>query len=470
MALLGQNGAGKTTLIKILGGAIPPDKGEFFLKGKKVRIRSPKDAYNLGFSFIFQEGGLIEGLSVLENIFLGFPYPKKGIKINWKELIFRGERLKQKTGIDVQLTKYVEDLSPLERKKAEVLKALARNPKILVLDEPTSTLDKRETVHLFNILKDLKTQGIGIIYISHFLDELFEIADRVTVLRDGKKVGVFDVKETTRESLISYEIGGKEVIEKVSLSPYKDTKVLKVEDLSTYSGLKNISFSLHKGEMLGIFGQGGQGKTRLAMALSGLSKIKEGKILKNERKIYISSPKDALFAGIVLVPQDRKQYGIIEEFTVSQNLTLPILKTIRKQKHIPIPDRKKEFEKSLKVMKKLNIKANTPEILTKTLSGGNKQKTVIGKGLLSKASIFILDEPTQGLDIMAREEVYRQLIKFSEEGISQIIISSDIEELFKITHRIMIMKDGMIKEIVSTQDTSLEKVLSISYGGNYANN
>ncbi len=467
MALVGQNGAGKTTLVKVLGGVIPPDKGEIILKGKKVRIKSPKEAYDLGFSFIFQEGALLEGLTGVENVFLGTPYPKSGIKINWKALFQKGESLKRKFGIEVNLRKAVKDLSPLDRKKVEILKALSREPKIFVLDEPTAVLTKKEVTHLFEIIRRLKQYKIGIIYISHFLDEIFEIADRVTVLRDGKNVGVFSIKETTKEKIIEYELGKRANIETKNSKRSQEAKeeILKVEGLFTASGLKNIDFTLFKGERLGVFALGGGGKTRLAMALSGATKILSGRIVKKGYVINITSPKDALEHGIILIPQDRTRYGIIENFTITWNLTLPVLSYFRKFGFLPVTNHKKEARESRFIMEKMNIKAKSPSTYVKELSGGNKQKTVIGKGLMKRAEIFIFDEPTQGLDVMARKELYEHLFEFSERGISQIIVSSDIDELFTIAHRIIVMKNGMIKKILNPDEVSPKGVLAISYGG-----
>ncbi len=469
MALIGQNGAGKTTLIKILGGAIPPDSGKIYLEGKKIVLHSPKDAYRLGFSFIFQEGGLIDYLSGLENIFIGMPYPKKWIKIDWKRLKKEGKTLKAHFEINVDLKRPVYELSPLDRKKVEILKALARDPKLFVLDEPTQTLTQKETRHLFSIIRDLKKRNIGIIYISHFLDEVFEIADRVTVLRDGKNVGVFSVGEITKEKLISYQLGEKgRLKEKMTLPEHKKEKVLDVSHLYTDTGLEDISFSLYKGEILGIFAPGGQGKTRLAMALSGNARITKGEVTKNSKKLRLSSPKDALSHGIFLIPQDRSLYGVIESFSVRENLSLPVLSTIKKG--IFVLDMKKEKEKTKEIVEELDIKAKGTEVLLSTLSGGNKQKVVIGKGLLKNADLFIFDEPTQGLDILSKEEVYAHLIEFSKKGISQIVISSDIDELFRITHRIMIMKKGKIQGIFCTKETTPEDIISFAYGGSYEYN
>ena len=470
MALIGQNGAGKTTLVKILAGAVKLSEGEVFLRGKKVFIKSPEDAYNMGFSFIYQEGGLINGLSGMENIFIGRTYPKiQGIMINWNALIKKGEELKKRFGIDVELKRLIEHLSPLERKKIEILKALSREPKILVLDEPTASLTKKETDQLFNIIKSLKKHGIGIIYISHFLDEVFSVADRITVLRDGRKVAVLSIKEATKDKLIRYELGEEiKTIENIKTKSIQEEKALEVSNLSTLSGLKDISFELYKGEILGIFGLGGQGKTRLAMALMGNDTLLKGSIKIYGKEVKLSSPMDALKRGITLVPQDRTKHGIILELSIAQNLTLPILSKLV-YKNLPlILDLKKEKGLTYKIIKELNIKAKNHKILTKNLSGGNKQKVVIGKGILKKAHIFIFDEPTQGLDIKAREEVYKYLIKLSDKGISQIVISSDMDELSKITHRIMVMKDGTVKGIFPTRDITSHDILSIAYGGNDA--
>ncbi len=466
MALVGQNGAGKSTLIKVLGGVVPPDNGEIFLEGKKVDIKNPKDAYKLGFSFIFQEGGLLEGFTGLENIFIGMPYPKKGIKIDWRALSRTGEKLKEKFEIDVNLEVPVEKLSPLEKKKVEILKALARSPKIFILDEPTATLSDKEIRHLFGIIRMLKSHGIGIIYISHFLDELFEIADRVTILRDGKKVGTFSIKEVTKEDIITYEVGDKiKTYMKNPHTPDMTNEILKVEDLNTQDGLSNINFSLYKGEVLGIFGLGGGGKTRLAMTLSGNGYITSGKIIKQKKTLHLRSPKDALSNGIVMIPQERAKYGIIESFSISWNTTLPILKNIRKYLSLPIIDLGKERKKTQIVMDTLNIKANSPNTITKELSGGNKQKVAIGKWLLKNPDIFIFDEPTIGLDVLAREEVHEHIISFASKGITQIVISSDIDELLRISNRIMIMKKGTIEKIVDAKETRAKEILSIAYGG-----
>ncbi len=467
MALIGQNGAGKTTLVKILAGAVRPSEGEIFLKGKKISIKSPEVAYNLGFSFIYQEGGLIDGLSGIENIFIGRHYPKRRGIINWRELTKNGEELKKRFNIEVELKKPVEHLSPLERKKIEILKALSREPKILVLDEPTASLTKKETDQLFNIIKSLKKHGIGIIYISHFLDEVFKVADRITILRDGKRVAMLPLEKATKDMLIMYELGEKiKTFKNIRSQQFQKEKALEVINLSTSSGLKNINFTLHRGEILGIFGLGGQGKTRLAMALMGNETVLNGEIKIYGMKINISSPMDALKKGIVLIPQDRTKHGIIEELSIAQNLTLPILSKIVYKKLPLVLNLKEEKKLTYKIMKELNIKAKNHRILIKNLSGGNKQKVVIGKGILKKACIFIFDEPTQGLDIKAREEVYEHLIRLSNKGISQIVISSDIDELFKITHRIMVMKDGTIKNILPTKETTSHEILSISYGGN----
>ena len=459
--LLGENGAGKSTLMKILSGAYPKNAGNIILDSAEVEIRNPKHAQTLGISTIYQEFNLIPHLSIGENIFLGRePAHVPGV-IDQRAMFQAARRALSDLGLALNPRKLVKELRVAEQQMVEVAKALSLDARILIMDEPTAALTEHEIVELFATIRRLKDKGVSIVYISHRLEELFEIGDRVTVLRDGRSVGTYDVREMSKAELIRLMVN-RELTElfpkeKAPMGP----EVLRVEGLTTQGGLKDIAFALHKGEVLGIAGLLGAGRTELARAIFGLDKISSGGIYINGTLRKIGSPRSAINAGIGFLTEDRKSQGLVLPLSVERNLCLSSLDKFSKW---GVMDTRQEKQAASRYVKELRIK--TPSLDQKVifLSGGNQQKVVLSKWLCSQAEIFIFDEPTRGVDVGAKAEIYQLMNRLTASGVAIIMISSEMLEVLGMSDRILVMRGGQITGEFSADEATQERILQCALG------
>ncbi len=458
--LLGENGAGKSTLIKILSGAYDLTSGEILINGQIVNIKTPQEGINLGISIIYQEFNLNPYMNIYENIFLGKEYKKNGI-IDFKSQRKKAIEICNDIGLKVNVNTKVLDLSIAERQLVEIAKALSLDSKIIVFDEPTATLTDLETERLFKLIKSLKKRGIGIIYISHRMDEILKIGDRITVLRDGMYIGCENVSNLNEKEIIKM-VAGKEVnIEKNNRHIEKNI-VLEVNNLSSSKVLSNISFNLYKGEVLGVFGLVGSGRTELAKCLIGDMPYNSGEINLKGKRYTPKSPGHSIKNKIVYVSEDRKSEGLILEHSIKTNILLPSLKSVSKFGVI-----KKSLEKRLSknLISKFNIKASSENVAAYSLSGGNQQKIVIAKWINKGADIYIIDEPTRGIDIASRSEIYSVIDEILEKGSSIIMISSDIAEIMKISNRILVMHEGkIVGDLKNTNKLTQETIIRHAMG------
>ena len=446
--LLGENGAGKSTLMKILSGAYKKEEGDIFLDGRQLTVHSPRDAIDKGISVIYQEFNLNPHVGIYENIYLGKEHKKFGF-VDKDKAIKESQKYMDAIGLKVSPKTLVSDLSVAQKQMVEISKAISANVKILVLDEPTAAITDQETEKLFGIIRELKTKGIGIIYISHRLQELFEIGDRCTIMRDGQTVKTVNLSETNVDELIRLMVGRDVKFEKVE-NPFIDqnTKVLEVKDLCYKSLLKDISMDLKKGEILGISGLVGSGRTELAKCIIGQYKISKGSIKVNNKELNRHGIPEAIKNGIVYLSEDRKDEGLIVEHSIAKNIELP---NLNKFKKVFLSDRK-ILAKVKASIEQLRIKTTSHNQQVVRLSGGNQQKVVIAKWLLNDADIYIFDEPTRGIDVGSREEIYNIMYNLLEKGASIIMISSDMVEILKMSDRIMVMCEGRVAAILDNED------------------
>jgi len=461
-ALVGENGAGKSTLIKILSGIYHADRGKVFWEGKEVAIRNPKFAQDLGISFIYQEQQLIPFFDITSNIFLGREAVKNHL-IDWKAMHNSAKELLKQVGLTVDPQKRIETLNLAQKQKVEIAKGLSKNPRLLVLDEPTAILNYKETEGLFRILKNFKKQGIAIVYISHRLEEIFKIADRVSVLRDGKMIGTFGISEITPEQIIQKITGGKKLMLGGGRQKNFKKVVLQVDNITKGEVVKNISFKVYGGEILGIAGLTGSGATEVSRIIFGAETKENGRIYLNGKEVRIDSPYQAVRHKLALLPEDRRGEGLLLNMSVRENITLTNLKRVSKAGFITRLLEKKIVKQ---FVDSLSIKAGGLRQRVKYLSGGNQQKVVLAKWLSANARVFILVEPTHGIDVGAKSEILGLLQKLAKkEGASIILISSEIEELVKICDRILVMYKGKLVAEFNREEANIEEILFYAMGG-----
>lgn len=460
LALLGENGAGKSTLIKILSGAYQQDKGEIYIEGKLQNYFTPKEANEQGISIIYQELNYLNDLTVAENIYLNRWPKSKTNRIDWKKLHNDAKQILNTLEVDISTTRFLRDLSVAEKQLVEIARALSQNMKILVMDEPTSALSEKETDKLMELVKKLKKNGKGIIYITHRLDELFLIADRVLVMRDGERVGNIKMGEAKREELVQLMVGRKiesfypkRIIEK------KQT-VLELKGITT-DYLKDISFSVRAGEILGIFGLMGSGRTELARCIFGTQKIKSGLIEINGKARSITKPKDAIDNGIGYVTSDRKKDGLILIQSVKENIMTASVDKYASPFKI---NKKAEVEIASKWKDKLHIKTPSINAEANGLSGGNQQKVVLAKWLATNPKVLVLNEPTRGIDVGSKSEIYTLMEDFCEEGLGIVMISSELPEILQLADRVIVMCEGKIRAEFSKDEMSQEKLMHGAIG------
>jgi ribose transport system ATP-binding protein len=454
-ALIGENGAGKSTLVKTCTGAIAPDKGKIIIDTKEYLSLTPKQSEKNGIAIIYQEFNLVNELSVAENVFLGRAI-RKGIVINKKAMENMAEKIFNQMNFSINTQELIKNLSIGYQQIVEIAKALSSNAKLIIMDEPSAPLTNTEVDHLFAVIKKLKASGVTIIYISHRLEEIFQIADRVTVMRDGKKIKTLDTAATNMQQLITFMVG-RELKETFPMRPecVKDKILLDVENLSG-NGVQNISFCVKSGEVLGFAGLIGAGRTQIAELIFGVKKRNSGIIKRNGREIACRLPESAIRQGISLVPEDRKRQGVLIDLSVRENTSVAILKRLSR---FFVVNRKKENAIVMKYYNELKIKTPNVNQLVKYLSGGNQQKVVLAKWLASNAELIIFDEPTRGIDVGAKYEIYKLINDMVLQGKGVIMISSEMEELIGMSDRIIVMAEGSAVAELSKTDFNQERIL-----------
>jgi len=457
--------------MKILSGVYPYGtySGDIFIEGKKQHFRNIKDSEHAGVAIIYQELTLVKGMTVGENIFLGREPVENGI-INWNKVYAESKKLFEKLNIEIDVYEKVENLGIGQQQMVEIAKAISKDSKILILDEPTAALTEGETKQLFRILKDLKNHGVTCIYISHRLEEIFEIADTVTVLRDGKTISTDPISNLTEDEIIRRMVG-RELTQRYPKVQHKPKRtIMEVRNFSVYDKdnpekkiIDNVSFEIKEGEILGISGLMGAGRTELFMSIFGAYPgRKEGEIWLEGKKISIENPRQAIDHGICYLTEDRKQYGLVLLMDIKDNILLP---NYQKFVNGGIIDLSKSLRTALDFVDKLRIKIASPFQRVENLSGGNQQKVIIAKWLLANPKILILDEPTRGIDVGAKYEIYNLMNQFVEQGVGIVMISSELPEILGMSDRILVMQKGRIAGQLLAEEATQEKIMTLATGG-----
>lgn len=460
LALLGENGAGKSTLMKVLSGSYQPDGGSIELFGEKVEIKNVIHARELGISIIYQELSLSPNMTVAENIFALYEPVKYGL-IDDKELNRQTKALLDELGISISPTALVKELSISNQQMIEIAKAISSDPKIIIMDEPTSALSSKETEILFNIIQKLKSKGCSVIYISHRMEEIFKITDSVSVLRDGKYIGTVETKDTTSDQLITMMVGrSMDEIYPVKDFPYvRDDALLELKGYHRQGKYHNVSFTVRPGEIVGLYGLMGSGRTEIAQGIFGMLKKEKGEMFINGEKVEVDNPSTAIKKGIAFVTEDRKHEGLVLSGSVYENTTIANLnKVLNKFKLI---QHKKEVEITELHVKSLKIKTPSIYQTVNKLSGGNQQKIVLAKWFEIEPDILILDEPTRGIDVGAKFEIYKLMIELAKKGVGIIMISSELPEVLNTSDRMLVVRDHeIVAEIKNPKETTQEKVMN----------
>jgi len=455
-ALLGENGAGKSTLIKVITGVHQPDGGEIYLNGKRVHFNDTLESRQAGIAAIYQELSLCPDLNVAENIFLGRQPTAIGGRIDWRKLYSEADRLLTSLGVHLDLKTKARNLSIAQMQSVEIARAFSLNARILIMDEPTSSLTLDEVDELFGLVRRLRDEGAAIIFISHRLEELFEVADRVTVLRDGSYVDTRAVKDVSRDELIRLMVGRtiSNLFPKQEVEPGE--MALKVEHLSRTGTFEDISFELHRGEILGMAGLVGAGRTNVARALFGVEPPTSGTIQIDGRQVEITSPQQAINLGLAYVPEDRQLHGLIPAMDITSNISLPILKEYSRRGWL---QDKAERTAAFSAARQMEVRANSIWQIARTLSGGNQQKVVLAKWLSTKPRILILDEPTRGIDVGTKAAVHALMSKLAAEGIAILMISSELPEVLGMSDRIIVMHEGQMTGHFTRAEATQEKII-----------
>lgn len=458
LGLLGENGAGKSTLMKILGGIVKKDSGDIWISGKIVDIDNPVAAAQQGISIIHQELVLVPELTVAENVFLG-RLPRGFIR--WNEVYRKAQDLFDELGIDINPKTPVGELPIASQQMVEIARAISKNAKIIVMDEPTSSLTEKETNILFGMIEKLKQRKVGIIYISHRLEEIFSICDRITVLRDGEFVGNKARSEVTEDDVVRMMVGRDLSSFYVKEDHDMGKVALQVKGLTKTGVFKDISFEVKEGEVLGISGLLGAGRSEVARALVGIDRFDSGEIQLFGKTLKIRKPIDAVEAGIVYIPEDRKKQGLFLQRSVEENLTVPIIKSLSK---FNIISKKREYQVVNGLLEKFAIRTSNPKIAIRNLSGGNQQKVLLSRWLKSPPKVLILDEPTRGVDVGAKAEIYTFINDLAKRGMAIILISSDLPEVLTVSDRILVMREGTISGEVLRDEASEEVIMGYATG------
>ena len=461
-ALIGENGAGKSTLIRILAGAVTPDSGTLAMDGRIIHHNDPLTAKSLGIAAIYQHPALFPDLTIAENIALGTEPGGLWRRIDWRSRKRRATDLLDRVGAKISPDTLAADLRLPERQLVEIARALGAKAKVLILDEPTPPLTHREVQSLFQVIRDLRAHGIGLIYISHRLEEVLEIANRVTVLRDGTHIGTHEMSDVNRESLIRMMVGRElsSVFPKRQV-PIGDTRLVTRNLSSRAAGIRDVSISVRSGEILGIAGLAGSGRTQFMEVLFGLTPADGGQILLNGAPVRIDSPARAIELGIGHVPEDRRRHGLIMEMPIAANITLADLKDVSRRGWL---DFRKEAALADKFVGRLSIKTASIQDSVDKLSGGNQQKVALGRWLATHPTVLILDEPTQGVDVGAKSEIHALLCDLAEQGLAILMISSELPEILGMSDRIAVMHAGAIAGVLERSEATQEKILALALG------
>ena len=459
LALVGENGAGKSTLIKTCSGAITPTQGEIVINGKSFTGMTPQTSEQNGIGVIYQEFNLVGDLSVAENIFLGRAI-RKGMVIDLKATERESKKILDSLNIKINPKTLVKTLSVGYQQMVEIAKAVSQNAKLLIMDEPSAPLTSAEVEAMFAIVDKLKAGGVSIIYISHRLDEIFRLADRITILRDGQYVTTLNTDETNKDELVKYMVGRQltEVYPKRDEICVKDEVIFEAVNVSG-NGDKNISFKIHRGEVLGLGGLVGAGRTEFAELMFGMRPKTAGKFIFKGKEISPKTPKDAIELGIGLVPEDRKKEGALLGMSIRCNINMPIYQRISKGTVI---NEKKEEEIAQTYRKEISIKTPTLDQLVKNLSGGNQQKVILAKWLAADSELLIFDEPTRGIDVGAKQEIYTLINHLVEQGKTVLMISSEMEELMGMSDRILILAEGNMTGELNKSEFNQERIMQLA--------
>lgn len=461
VAMLGENGAGKSTLMKILAGVQPPDEGAIAMDGEPVSIRSVEEGLTHGIALIHQELNLATNLTIGANIFLGRE-PLRGGLIDEKEIANRSLEFLERVGLDEDPATLVGDLTIGRQQLVEIAKALSTNAKLLIMDEPTSSLSQKETERLFEVVKDLRKDGVSVVYISHRLSEVIELADRVVVLRDGENAGELSREEITHDRMVSMMVG-RELSQFYNHKLQEPGKVLlSAEDLRTpVHPAHPVNFELRAGEIVGLAGLVGAGRTELLETLFGITPAVGGKIVTEEKEVTMSNPREAIAAGLALVPEDRKQQGLVIDMAVADNVSLASIGRDQKKGFLNFSA---ESEISREMTERMRIKTPSDRQIVRFLSGGNQQKVVLGKWLAMNPKVLLLDEPTRGIDIGAKQEIYGLMEELAGRGVAILFVSSEMEEILGMSDRALVMHEGRITGELTREELSEEAVMHLATG------
>ncbi|MEQ9809344.1 sugar ABC transporter ATP-binding protein [Streptococcus jiangjianxini] len=460
-ALMGENGAGKSTLMNILTGLFPATKGKILIDGQEMTFTNPQEAENFGISFIHQEMNTWADMTVLENLFLGREIKNRFGLLDQKAMKEKANQAFERLGVSIPLTVEIGKLSVGQQQMIEIAKCLLSEVSILIMDEPTAALTDRETESLFSIINSLKSQGVGIVYISHRMEEIFRITDLITVMRDGLVVDTTQTSETTSDELVKKMVGRE-------LEDYYPDKVAKIGDVAfevshlTGNTFEDVSFQVRKGEILGFSGLMGAGRTEVMRAIFGIDPLKSGQIKIDGQEVTIANPVQAIEKGIGFLTENRKDEGLILDFSIKDNMTLPSTRDFSKHGFF---DEKVSTDFVNQLIERLRVKSGTPKLPVGNLSGGNQQKVVLAKWIGIAPKILILDEPTRGVDVGAKREIYQLMNELAERGVPIIMVSSDLPEILGVSDRIIVMHEGRISGELSQLEADQEKVMQLATGG-----
>ncbi len=466
-SLMGENGAGKSTLVKVLTGVYPRDGGTVFLNGKAINPKTPKDAQDCGISTVYQEVNLCSNLTVAENIFIGRE-PRKFGMIDWQTINQRAAELLAKLDVHIDVTKTLDNYSVALQQMIAIARAVDVDAKILILDEPTSSLNEEETAHLFKIMRQLQKQGLGIIFISHFLDQIYEICDHITVLRNGELVGAYETAKLPRLELIAKMVG-KDLNEVKDMDNFAEKSVpsdevfLDAKGIGAVGKLNEVDVQIHKGEVIGFAGLLGSGRTETAELLFGINEINKGSLSINGKKLHLKNPMNAMEQKIGFCPEDRKLSGIIGDLSVRENIILAMQAKDGILRHIPYEEQVKIADDCIKL---LRIKVSSREQLVKNLSGGNQQKVIIARWLATQPDLLILDEPTRGIDVGTKTEIQKMAISLAKKkGMAVVFISSEMDEMVRTCTKLVVMRDRRKVAELTGSDISSDGVMKAIAGG-----
>ena len=459
-ALLGENGAGKSTLIKIITGVHQPDRGEILLAGRPVTIRSAAEAQRLGVAAIYQEPLLFPDLNVAENIFIS--HQDRGPVVDWRQMFHDAERILAELGVALDVRNPARGLTLAAQQSVEIAKAISLNVRILIMDEPTASLSAHEVQELFKLARDLKRQGVAILFVSHRMEEVFEIADKVTVFRDGRLISTRTRLEATPQRAIADMIGREIDLTKARTSTAQNDLVLSVTNLSRRGAFEGVTFDLHRGEVLGFAGLIGAGRTDVGLALFGIAPATSGTILLDGRPVTVRSPREGMKLGIAYLSEDRRQLGLVLPMAIFANITLPVLR--RYLNRLGLVRTRLERRTADDFRTRLAIRTPSVDLEVGKLSGGNQQKVMLSKWLNTNPSVLILDEPTRGVDVSSKAEVHAIVAQLAAEGIGVIVISSDLPEVLVLSDRVLVMREGRQMAILDRVEANEETVMTAAMG------